>query len=142
MEDAGGKVETRKVGMPSAEEVAKAWGMHQQSLREVHAKRTADGSSVSSDSAPSSAPITRDTLIMDVVTYYPEVLPILLDVGLHCIGCQLSSFDTMQTGCELHGFDQATIDALVKAMNEVVAGKKKEDAAQKKMQGKPRKNRV
>ncbi len=135
MERPGGAVETKKVEMPSAEELAKAWGLHQQSLHEQMAKKSGDAGKSASGTPPdsSSGPITRETCIMDVISDYPEVLPLLLDVGLHCIGCTLSAYDTVQTGCELHGFDQQTIDALIKAMNRVVAGKKKEaDGAHKK----------
>ncbi|MDE1798636.1 MAG: DUF1858 domain-containing protein [Candidatus Micrarchaeota archaeon] len=72
------------------------------------------------------APITRQTQIMDIVYKYPEAVPVLTDAGLHCIGCQLSVYDDFQTGCAIHGFDDATIDALVVKMNEAVKeGRKK-----------------
>ena len=124
------QLETKKVEVPTPEELAKAWGIHQQSLHELEAKKRS--AALSSSPSSSSGPITRETRIMDVVAEYPEVVPFLLDVGLHCIGCTLSAYDTVQTGCELHGFDQATIDSLIKAMNEVIAGKKKENAQAKK----------
>jgi hybrid cluster-associated redox disulfide protein len=128
MENPNEKVETEKMQVPSSEELAKAWGMHQQSLHELKEKKKAKPAGRDGAPSASSGPITRETLIMDVVSNYPEVLPILLDVGLHCIGCTLSAYDTMQTGCELHGFDQETIDQLIKAMNGVIERKKKEGA--------------
>ena len=66
------------------------------------------------------APITRQTNILDLVHEYPEAVPVLIEAGLHCIGCQLSMFDTVEQGCALHGMDGETVDRLVKEMNERV----------------------
>lgn len=65
-------------------------------------------------------PITPEINIMDLVHNYPEAVPVLIEAGLHCIGCQLSVFDTLEGGCRLHGFDDETIEKLIKEMNERV----------------------
>ncbi len=131
----------QKVELPSADEIARRWGAHQQSIKEQMEKkkeqekktekRKKRNQAPASNQAPSSGnsgPITRETMIMDLVTNHSEVLPILMDVGLHCIGCQLSAFDTVEAGCALHGFDSETIDNLIKTMNTVILQTRKDQA--------------
>ena len=120
----------QKVELPSADDISRRWGAHQQSIKEQTAKKT--GAKTGGNASPSApapdpdAPISRDTMIMDLVTNHSEVLPILMDVGLHCIGCQLSAFDTIEAGCALHGFDSETIDTLIKTMNTVIKQTRKD----------------
>lgn len=64
--------------------------------------------------------ITREINILDLVHQYPEAVPVLIEAGLHCIGCQLSMYDTLEQGCAIHGMDEETVDRLVKEMNERV----------------------
>jgi hybrid cluster-associated redox disulfide protein len=78
-------------------------------------------------SAKAEAPklITRETNILELVHEYPEAVPVLIEAGLHCIGCQLSMFDTIEQGCAIHGMEEETVDKLVKEMNERVKGFRK-----------------
>ncbi len=69
---------------------------------------------------PKQSGITRETNIMEIVHEYPEAVPVLIEAGLHCIGCQLSMYDTLETGCAIHGMDKETVDRIVVEMNERV----------------------
>ncbi len=81
--------------------------------RYAHAREVAKKPSASEGS-----PITAQTNIMEVVHNYPEAVPVLMEAGLHCIGCQLSLFDSVEQGCALHGMDSQAVENLVKEMNE------------------------
>ena len=49
--------------------------------------------------------ITKDTIIGDVVNAYPDCAPVLMQSGLHCLGCALASGETIEEACFVHGMD-------------------------------------
>lgn len=99
-------------------------GIHQQSLKEQKSSGRAGSDPASGPFL--AGPITKDTLITDIVFRYPEAVSLLAEAGLHCIGCQLSAYDTIETGCQIHGFDEATIERLIGDMNRRIAEEKKD----------------
>lgn len=64
--------------------------------------------------------VTKDTNLAKLVWTYPETAEILLDYGLHCVGCVASSFDTLEAGCKVHGMTDEDISELVDRINEVI----------------------
>ena len=64
--------------------------------------------------------ITKDMLLGDIVEKYPEAAEIMLAYGLHCVGCALNQFDTVEAGCRMHGMCDADIDAMVQKINEAI----------------------
>ena len=44
-------------------------------------------------------------IVGDIVTQFPELVPVMLDVGLHCLGCGVSQVETLKEACEVHGLD-------------------------------------
>jgi hybrid cluster-associated redox disulfide protein len=49
--------------------------------------------------------ITRDTVIADILDIAPESAPLFLSIGMHCLGCAMSSGETLGEACEVHGVD-------------------------------------
>lgn len=45
--------------------------------------------------ARSGKPITADSLVQDVVEYYPRTIAIFARHGLQCVGCYISPFHTV-----------------------------------------------
>ncbi|VVB90449.1 Iron-sulfur cluster repair protein ScdA [uncultured archaeon] len=66
--------------------------------------------------------ITKETTIEEVVSQYPETMMVFMKHGLHCVGCHVSAFESIEEGSQAHGID---VDALVDDLNEVVAKRKK-----------------
>ncbi len=64
--------------------------------------------------------ITKDTIIGDVVNENPEVAPILMNAGLHCLGCAMASGETIEEACYVHGLD---CDALIADIQNFYANK-------------------
>ena len=64
--------------------------------------------------------ITKDQLISEIITKYPETVEVLLDVGLHCVGCPMRSQETLEQGCQAHGMSDEQITDLVKKLNETI----------------------
>ncbi|MEM3154956.1 MAG: iron-sulfur cluster assembly accessory protein [Candidatus Woesearchaeota archaeon] len=65
--------------------------------------------------------VTKDMVIADVLKKYPDVAVIMLEHGLHCVGCHANVFDTIEAGCKVHGLDDATVDSLVAEINRFVS---------------------
>ena len=66
------------------------------------------------------ATITKDIKIQELVEKYPEAVPVMLEAGLHCIGCMAAQFETFGQGCEAHGIDA---DKLVEKINVLIGDK-------------------
>ena len=64
--------------------------------------------------------IKKDQLISDIITSHPETVEVLMDSGLHCIGCPMRSQETLEQGCQAHGMSDEQIDELVKSLNEKI----------------------
>ncbi|MBW2983425.1 DUF1858 domain-containing protein [Candidatus Woesearchaeota archaeon] len=64
--------------------------------------------------------VTKDIRISDLVEAYPDAAPIVMSYGLHCIGCQVAAFETLEQGCKGHGMTDETIQELVDELNEFV----------------------
>jgi hybrid cluster-associated redox disulfide protein len=123
-------VKRAEMDMASIERNARRWGLHQQALEETHPKKGAGDAGDGKAGQAGDGPIQPGMLIMEVVEKYPQTLEILMESGLHCIGCQLSAYDTLETGCALHGMGPEDVQKLVKKMNqklrEEAAGKRKQ----------------
>ena len=64
--------------------------------------------------------ITPDMIIGDVVLAYPETLPLLQKMGIHCVGCYASTFESIQEGVGRHGLDPLKV---CKKINQVIRKK-------------------
>ncbi len=65
--------------------------------------------------------ITKDDKIEDVVEQYPETMMVFMKHGLHCVGCHVSAFESIEEGAMVHGIN---VDALVEDLNRVVSARK------------------
>ncbi len=59
--------------------------------------------------------ITKETTIGDILNIKPEAIPVLMEIGMHCIGCPASQGETVAEAAAVHGVDA---DELVRRMNE------------------------
>lgn len=61
------------------------------------------------------AQITKNMTIGEIIRIDQSVIPILMEAGMHCIGCPSAQGETLEEAAMVHGMD---IDALMKAINE------------------------
>ena len=67
------------------------------------------------------AQVTKDTLIGEALQMnIDKVAPLLLEIGMHCLGCPASRGETIEQACAVHGTDP---DALVEKLNAHFANK-------------------
>lgn len=58
--------------------------------------------------------ITKDMTIGQIIITNPNVAPILMDAGMHCLGCPSAQGETLEEAAMVHGMD---IDALMEKID-------------------------
>ena len=47
----------------------------------------------------------KDTRIGEILEKKKKKAEILLEIGMHCLGCPASQMETLEEACEVHGID-------------------------------------
>ena len=53
--------------------------------------------------------ISKDTKIGELLNSFPWSAPILMEVGMHCLGCPASQMETLGEAAMVHGIDSALL---------------------------------
>lgn len=61
--------------------------------------------------------IAKDMTLGEVVVKFPETVKIMMSYGLHCVGCHVAAYETIEQGSAAHGMDEAQIKKMLKEMN-------------------------
>lgn len=64
--------------------------------------------------------VTKDMLLGSVVAEHPEAAEVMLEYGLHCVGCFANAYDTVEIGAKVHGMSDEEIEKMVKDVNEKI----------------------
>ena len=62
--------------------------------------------------------ITKEMIIGDILNEAPDMAPILMAAGMHCIGCPSAQGETLEEAAMVHGLDA---DLLVDQINDYLA---------------------
>lgn len=74
---------------------------------------------------PAEKGVTKDMLIGDIASNFPASVEVMFKHGLHCVGCGMVAFETLEQGCKVHGMNDKNIDKLIDEINRVVEKAKK-----------------
>ena len=58
--------------------------------------------------------IKKDMTIGELLEKAPEKADVLLEAGMHCLGCPASQGETIEEACAVHGID---VDENIKELN-------------------------
>ena len=64
------------------------------------------------------AQVNKDTMIGELLQIDENIAPILLNIGMHCLGCPSSQMETIEQAAMVHGIDS---DLLVEKINAAMA---------------------
>lgn len=68
--------------------------------------------------------ITRDMTIEEIFSRHPQksqkLAQEVTNTGLHCVGCQAATWETLEAGMLGHGFSESAIDQLVERLNAIL----------------------
>ena len=62
--------------------------------------------------------INKDTTIGELLEKHIEVAPVLMEIGMHCLGCPSAQRESLGQAAMVHGIDA---DMLVDAINAKIA---------------------
>lgn len=58
--------------------------------------------------------ITKKMLLGEILRTKPEAAEVLMQMGMHCLGCPSSQMESLADACMVHGLDA---DELLKKLN-------------------------
>lgn len=59
---------------------------------------------------------TKDMTIGETIMKNQDTIPVLLNAGMHCLGCPSSQMETLEEAAYVHGLD---VDTLITQLNAV-----------------------
>jgi hybrid cluster-associated redox disulfide protein len=65
--------------------------------------------------------ITKEMGIQEVAEQYPDAVSVLMEEGMHCIGCMAARFETLEQGLCAHGKSDKEVEEILVKMNKVVS---------------------
>ena len=63
--------------------------------------------------------ITKKDLIMDIIKQKPDAHKIMVEFGLHCIGCGGAAYESLEDGAKAHGLTDKQIKEEVDNINKL-----------------------
>ncbi|MCD7709086.1 MAG: DUF1858 domain-containing protein [Clostridiales bacterium] len=51
------------------------------------------------------ATVTKDTMIGELLQINEDIAPLLLGIGMHCLGCPSSQMETIEEAAMVHGIE-------------------------------------
>ena len=59
--------------------------------------------------------VTKTMTIGELLQVAPQTAPVLMEVGMHCLGCPSSQMESLEEAAMVHGLD---VDVLVNQIND------------------------
>lgn len=66
------------------------------------------------------AQITKEMIIAEIIAVDTNIIPILMEAGMHCVGCPSAQGESLEEACMVHGME---VEPLVEKINEYLASK-------------------
>jgi hybrid cluster-associated redox disulfide protein len=65
--------------------------------------------------------ISKDMTFGDLLRRFPGAAQILMNYGMHCIGCHIAVTETLGEGALAHGMDNKMIEQMIRDLNSLAA---------------------
>lgn len=62
------------------------------------------------------ANVTSDMTIGEIIRQYPEVAPVLMEAGMHCLGCPSAQMESLAEAAVVHGMNIDDLMAKIAAV--------------------------
>jgi len=63
--------------------------------------------------------ITKEMNIRDIMHKKPAAAPVMIEHGLHCVGCMAAQFESLAEGAQAHGMSEKEIDKMIDEINKL-----------------------
>lgn len=64
--------------------------------------------------------VKKNMKISEIIENYPDVIPVIMSYGLHCIGCSIAGSETLEQGAKAHGLPDDEIRNMIKDCNDLL----------------------
>lgn len=64
------------------------------------------------------AKITKDMTIGQALQVNQNIIPVLFEIGMHCLGCPSAQMETLEEAAMVHGIDVDELMAKIAAVEE------------------------
>lgn len=58
--------------------------------------------------------ITKEMTIYEVLQINPDIAPVFMELGMHCVGCAIARGETVEQAAAVHGID---LDEMLDKLN-------------------------
>lgn len=62
------------------------------------------------------AEISKDMTIGEILRVNPNVAPVLMEIGMHCLGCPSAQGETLEEAAMVHGINIEDLMAKIQAL--------------------------
>jgi hybrid cluster-associated redox disulfide protein len=62
------------------------------------------------------AQITKEMTIGEILRTNPDVAPVLMEAGMHCLGCPSAQAESLEEAAMVHGMDISDLMAKIEAL--------------------------
>ena len=69
--------------------------------------------------------VTKHMILGEVARLFPKSAEIMLEYGLHCVGCFANAFDTLEDAMKIHGLTEQNIGEMVARINKIAVKSEK-----------------
>lgn len=70
--------------------------------------------------------INKDMYVSDILAFDSNIAAILMEHGLHCLGCVLAGHETLEQACMVHGIN---LDAVLKDIHAYLNASSEQESA-------------
>lgn len=86
--------------------------------------------------------ITKEMTFQEILDKNPDAVMILLEKGMHCIGCGMAGFETLEQGAMVHGLNpDELVEEINNSLDKTKKKKKKSKSIKKNKIKKTKKNK-
>ena len=75
--------------------------------------------------------VTKDMTMGEIIQKWPAAADIMQSYGLHCFGCHINLFESLEQGVLAHGMDEKIVDSILDELNNLANSKPVEEKNQK-----------
>ena len=61
------------------------------------------------------AKVSKDMTIGEILSINPDVAPILMEIGMHCLGCPSAQGESLAEAAMVHGLDADLLEEKINA---------------------------
>lgn len=69
--------------------------------------------------------ITKNMGIRQIIDLVPESAEVIMEGGLHCLGCAMAHYESFEDGARAHGLSDEKIDEIIQKINQMAQKKQK-----------------